>query len=270
MNIYGSIGFTILKNSETKQKIIIFADMHDTLPKCENKISIADWIKKKFKSSYILLEEVPRQDMQLEELWSAEHTQELKNLFLNNHEVVIGVDIRPSLIPYSWEVIGKVKEIDDFRLASYIKDIDNFFCLNHHNTKNIFELYHYDKIKGTRIGDHFLKIKKKYHNYLITHNDELRKFIFKIHSENRSILEKMNDILDDIMEWYICGLIYHNKNKSIVLHAGLAHTEKIIDWLTNHYEFKIINKEGVNKLSETDTEPLNGCVRLSHEENKNF
>jgi hypothetical protein len=270
MNIYGSIGFTLLKNKETKQKIIIFADMHDTLPKCKNKVNIADWIKRKFNSCCILLEEVPRDNMQLEELWLAEHTQELKNLFLNNHETVIGVDIRPSLIPYSWEAIGKIKEIDDFRLSSYIKDIDNFFCLNHHNTKKNFDLYNYEKIKATKIGDHYLSIKDNYHNYLKTNHKILRKNIFAIHKENKNTLETINDILDEIMEWFICAHVYKNSHKPIVLHAGLAHTEKVVYWLTNNYNFTIIKEQGVNKLSESDTEPLVGCINLSEEEDLLF
>lgn len=244
--------------------------MHDTLPKCQNKINMADWIKRKFKSSYILLEEVPRDNIQLEELWTSEHTQELKNLFLNNHKIVIGVDVRPSLIPYSWEAIRKTKDIDDFRLSSFITDIDNFFCLNHYNMMMNFHLYNYDKIKETTIGVHYLKIKKNFNEYLERNRESLQDYIFNIYKKNRKVLEEINDILDDIMEWYICALIYQKQDKPIVLHAGLAHTEKVIDWLIHNYNYTIIKKQGINKLSETDTETIKGCVRLSEEENDSF
>ena len=81
-NIYGTIGYTVLKNISTNNKIIILADMHDTLPSCTNQTNISDWFKSKFKSSKILLEEVPREGFKLEELWpQSPHTQELKKLF---------------------------------------------------------------------------------------------------------------------------------------------------------------------------------------------
>ena len=35
----------------------------------------------------------------------------------------------------------------------------------------------------------------------------------------------------------------------MILHTGLAHSEKVIEWLTNHYEFKIIQKEGIKKYA---------------------
>jgi hypothetical protein len=271
MNVYGSVGYTILKNPKTKHKIIIFADMHDTLPKCNNKIDISDWIKKKFKKSYILLEEVPRAEMELEELWLSEHTQQLKNLFLNNHDKVIGVDVRLSLIPYSWETIGTIKELDDFRFSSFIKDIDQFFCLTQSQMKKDWKHYDYTKIHNTLLGKHFVQIKEKYYNYLMLHKDHLQQNIFKIHKENKEMLEKLNNILNDIMEWTICALIYNNQNRPIVLHAGLYHTEKVIEWLTNNYNYTIITEHGVNKMSESDSSSIiHGCVNVSEEDNNYF
>jgi hypothetical protein len=272
MNIYGTIGYTILKNPNTKQKIIIFADMHDTLAKCKNNISIANWIKTKFKNSYILLEEVPRKNIDLGDLWLSEHTQQLKNLFLNNYDKVIGVDIRLSLIPYSWEIIANEKQLDNFVLNNYIKEINNFFCFNQSQMKQDWKHYNHKNITNTLLGKHFVKIKELYYNYLITYKEYLQKDIIQIYKENKEILQKTNDILNDIMEWTICALIYNNQHKPIVLHAGLFHTEKVIDWLINNYNYKIIKKQGINRIIDTPTltTEIDGCVSLSNEDNIYF
>ena len=83
ININGSIGYTLLENG--KNKVLILSDMHSELPYCEkNGIFVSDWMKSKTKSK-ILLEEVPRTDSTLKELWpSSPHTQKLKELFLSN------------------------------------------------------------------------------------------------------------------------------------------------------------------------------------------
>lgn len=43
INIYGSIGYTLLKHKNINKYFIIYADMHDTLPKCDNDINISNW-----------------------------------------------------------------------------------------------------------------------------------------------------------------------------------------------------------------------------------
>ena len=57
-NIYGTIGYTLLEHNKDKNKVIVLADMHDTLPSCNSKVDIAEWFKSKFSSSEILLEEM--------------------------------------------------------------------------------------------------------------------------------------------------------------------------------------------------------------------
>ena len=91
--IYGTIGYVFLiKNN---RKIIVLSDQHDVLPSCENKINIAEWFKRKFNSSKILLEEVPRENQKLIELWeTSPHTQELKNLFFHQRvQFMVNQDI---------------------------------------------------------------------------------------------------------------------------------------------------------------------------------
>jgi hypothetical protein len=61
--------------------------------------------------------------------------------------------------------------------------------------------------------------------------------------------------------------------KTIILHAGLAHTDKVNSWLLNHYKFNIIKDYGINEMNDimniynNDT---NGCVLLSSDIEKQF
>jgi hypothetical protein len=64
------------------------------------------------------------------------------------------------------------------------------------------------------------------------------------------------------MEWYICAQIELYKDKSIIVHAGLAHTEKIVDLLKSHYGFEIKYQEGINNLSKIDFGSRSGCINL--------
>ena len=109
INIYGAIGYTIVKNEN--HKIILFSDMHDKLKSCDNKINMDKWLKSKFTSSIILLEEVPRDDSDLELIWSdSEHTVSLQNLYLDNIDLIKAFDIRFLLIPFSWDVEQSLTE----------------------------------------------------------------------------------------------------------------------------------------------------------------
>ena len=99
-NIHGLIGYTILINKKLNKQVLVMADRHDELKECEEQsIKIAEWLKTKFHTSNILLEEVERNGNELQELWdSSSHTQDLKNLYLNNIDIVVPIDIRNDLI----------------------------------------------------------------------------------------------------------------------------------------------------------------------------
>lgn len=277
--IYGTIGYTLLSNNNSNNKIIIFSDMHDTLVPCANQTSISDWFETKFKSSKILLEEVPREGVKLKELWlNAPHTQKLKKLFMNNPQLIRAVDIRPYLIPFSWELIQEINDDDDvdnykdIELKQYLKHIDLFFCLNLEYFINKLVKYDKTKLPHTKLGKHFITIKKNYGNFLQEHKKYKNISIKQIYLEKIKILEQLNDILDEIMEWYICANIDFNELNPIILHAGLAHSEKVISWLIVNYNYIILNKNGINTLDEIN-EPssnLSGCVQLSDDINKQF
>jgi hypothetical protein len=119
-NIYGSVGYTLLRNKYNT--ILILADVHSKLPYCENKIDISDWLKMNMNFTNVLLEEVPRNGVELNELWTeSDHTQKLKDLFLQNSNLIHAIDIRPYLIPFSWEMC-ELKS-DNITLNNYLKKI---------------------------------------------------------------------------------------------------------------------------------------------------
>jgi hypothetical protein len=265
--IYGTIGYIYLKLND--QNILILADQHDTLPSCDNKINVANWFKKKLSSSEILLEEVPREENnKLIELWQhSPHTQELKQLYLDNPTSIPGMDIRPFMIPFSWEVLDETNISDkdyDIDMIEYLKNIDNFFSLE--NTFLISNLsnYNINIIKNTLLGKHFLLIKNKYSTFLEKLNNKnlLNNKIRYLVSKHNNELEILNNILDTIMEWYICAQIILYKDKSIIIHAGLAHTEKIVELLELHYGFEIKHQGGINSLNKIGIVARSGCIDI--------
>jgi len=246
--LQGTIGYTIFINPITKKKIIVFADMHDNLPPCpfKNSIKISRWFEKKFKTAILLLEEVVRNNnIKLEGLWnSSDHTTELKNLFLSNKNKIEAIDIRPYLIPFSWEIIQQ-SEDKHMIFKNYFKDFLKFLKLeidliiikkNFHNNQ--------------KIKEHFKQIKKKFLKYLLNNKKLLNKTIFEIYQNNLNVLEDFNVLLNDCMEWYICVLIDNYKHKTIMIHAGLYHTEKVNNLLKNFYNFEKIYEIGINYLND--------------------
>ena len=267
--IYGTIGYVFLVKENCK--IIVLADQHDKLPSCESKINIAEWFKKKFHSSKILLEEVPRENNKLIELWEGSpHTQELKNLYLNNPTIIPGMDIRPFMIPFSWEVLDQINDQDknyDINMIEYFKEIDNFFCLQNTFIMTNISNYNVYVLKDTLLGKHFLILKNKYRDFLEELNNEklLKEKIRFLNTNHPNKLSFLNTLLDDIMEWYICAQINLFYGKPIIIHAGLAHTEKIIKLLQDHYGFEIKKQDGINSLHSARLTPRNGCIQLPPE-----
>jgi hypothetical protein len=132
-----------------------------------------------------------------------------------------------------------------------------------------------ENLTHTKLGKHFLKLKKKYYLLLSENKSKLKFNMEELYKTNSKILEDINDLLDEIMEWYICACIDLYKHRPIIIHTGLAHSEKIIDWLINYYNFKFINKVGVNKLSEVNVNGfnfsnVNGCVQLPSDLDNQF
>lgn len=267
--IYGSIGYTVLKKGNTActgtacMYIIIFADKHDNNIGCDNDIDMAGWFEKKFTSSNLILEEVPRDNnSNLKELWpNSYHTQNLKKIYIKNSHIIKGIDIRPFLIPFSWEL----PNIVDINLFEYLKSIDEFFSLK--NIHCLKTLPIYIKMQQTNLGKHFMKLKTNFYIFLIKHQLLLVETIYNIKQNNRNVLEELNDILDNIMEWYTIANI--NEKHNNIIHVGLAHSEKIIDNLVSYYDYIIIEQQGINNIKQINNS-MSGCVRLSQERDTQF
>ena len=272
-NLYGTIGFTILKNNQTNKKIIIFADKHDSLPSCMNKTNIHDWFKTKLYSSKILLEEVPRNTVNLQELWSGStHTQGLKQIYLENPQAINGLDIRPLLIPFSWELVSDNEIAHDITIKEYVERINNFFCVKDNYLLTHLKNYQVEKLKGTKLGKHFILIKKLFIKILEKNSHFLNFKVKTVKLINTGLLEEINDMLDQIMEWNICANINEYMTKSIILHAGLAHSEKIISLLMDNYNYSFIMEQGINKLSLVlnHNENISGCIQLPTDMQRQF
>jgi hypothetical protein len=268
-NIYGSIGYTLLKNDN--HMIIVMADMHDGISSCKNKTNISEWFKTKFESSEIFLEEVPRDGVKLVELWDkSDHTQKLKNLYLKNPKIIQALDVRPMMIPYSWEILNNYDKDYDITLKQYLKKINRFFCLTDPYLMGKLRNYSLLKLRNTKLGEHFIKIKRKYKQYIKMNRSKLLKSMYDLLTNNTNILEQVNNILNDIMEWFICAKIQLKLHRPIIIHAGLFHTDNVIDWLRDHYMYNIIKQHGINTIEESESDNLKGCIELDPQINKMF
>lgn len=102
----------------------------------------------------------------------------------------------------------------------------------------------------------------------------LDKNIKDLMKDNKLMLEQINDLLSDIMEWYIIAKIYqgiNEKKTSFIIHAGLAHTTKIIILLKNYYNYKVINDFGITNMSNIDLDlHNNACLYLPINIDKQF
>ena len=273
INLYGSIGYSLLKNKN--KYILVLADMHSQLSYCSDYKKISEWLLSKINNSNILLEEVPRDNVELQGLFEeADHTQDLKNLFLNNPDVIHALDIRPFLIPFSWEIIQFNSNID-IKLVEYLKLIDNFYSFNHIKFKELLDdIYTPEYINATKLKLQYDVIKNSFIlDYKEKYESSLNKNISDIYKNNNIVLQNLNKHLDNIMEFYILIKIYQLKknNKNIIIHAGLAHSEKIIFWLENLYEYKAIFSNGFNKIDDLNNKKItNGCIFLPKIIDKQF
>ncbi len=265
INLYGSIGYTYLINNNNKPNfILVLSDNHSKLPYCNNYTIISDWLKGKMNHNNILLEEVPRDNNILKELFiSSDHTQKLKNLFINNPKLIKAIDIRPSLIKFSWELC-ELTDTFDCSLNLYLEEIDSFFNFNNIKINKLNANYNKEYIMNSKCYTQFKIIKNIYLMYREKYKDHLNQLILYIFNNHKYILDELNGILDNIMEFYIILNIFTLNDKNAIIHTGLLHSEKIIFWLTNVYSYNIIDTKGINNINHIDTIPINnGCIELS-------
>ena len=259
--VYGAIGYVIMYLGD--KQVIVFSDMHNKLPFCKEYIHITEWIQYKLKTHRFLLEEIERGDKELVELWpNSVHTQKLKNFYLNNTSNVIAIDVRPFLVIFSWELLykGPVESHDRINLQSYLSYIQLFYSFRHSFFSKKIYIYNIISIAGTPAAQHLKFIYNSYRIFKKKYKHMMHKTISYIFYNYIQILKDFNNLIDDIMEWYTCVVIYlYNSND--IIHTGLAHSETIIYLLQKFYNFVITKKYGIFNIKDSNS-LSSGCVSI--------
>jgi hypothetical protein len=286
-NIYGTVGYTFFYSKEKPNFILILSDIHSKLNYCENFIEISEWMKNNMNNINILLEEVSREDFVLGELWgSSEHTQNLKNLFLENQKIIHDIDIRPYIVPYSWELLKEVnnntskyswtlldKKNDnssEMLFKDYIDVVNQFLYFKLDKIKNkIPNVYNKTFLSNHPLYTHLKQLRAILDKYLIDHLHIMYKKMIDVYTNHRNILEELNVILDSCMEWFIIAKMYElnlTNNKNIIIHTGLFHSERVNNLLETMYNYKKIYEQGLNTIDAAeDAEVIKntpGCIVL--------
>jgi hypothetical protein len=277
MYISGSVGFTLLHGYN--KYVLLFADIHDGVKYCmQDSIMIDKWLNANDNND-VLLEEVIREQFNLKELWpNSPHTQGLKNLNINNHNIK-PVDIRPLLVPFSWELADNEKPLYKMLLVDYESRLNDLFNLKKTKFFITYILPEVKKLKNNEkfrvsLITHFYYMKELFDELFIDKlktdmsNNYMHQTIYYLSINNRDILEKINNLISMIMEWYILVLI-HNSTKNSIIHVGLAHSNKLLNLLKDVYGFKVITQNGVNEMNEIEDE-AKACVLVPNEINNIF
>ena len=266
--ISGSIGVTILKKDN--KIVIVLADDHSNKIYCKNiiknldkgdHIEIKDLLKDETRlKNQVLLEEIPRKhnsNLDLEELWpDSPHTQDLKNLFLSNDKIT-GVDVRPYLVPFSWEILESESKYNDFlqmnfTLKDYLKNLFDFFNLEGLFYEKLFRpVYIQITIKNNGLGAHLKSLKKNFLKLGKKIGNKLSEPITYFFDNEVSILQDVSILCDDIMEFLIIMNIFINEKRSLI-HTGLYHSDKILRYLKSLYGFEMIYENGLNNFLDIE------------------
>ena len=84
------------------------------------------------------------------------------------------------------------------------------------------------------------------------------------------MFEKINEIISNIMEWYMVAKILNETNENnFIVHAGLLHTSNLNKLLLSDYGFKLINFEGIYSIDDVH-KPSDGCLILPESINSQF
>ena len=217
--------------------IILLADDHNNKIYCHNisdvnssnHIDIKNFLKKELHSgNQILLEEIPRDSFELEELWpDSPHTQDLKKLYLTE-EGITGIDIRPYLIPFSWEIADTDERVGNISVKDYLESLDNFFNLKGKFYDKVF----YPTVKKVKVSNKGLGLNLKYLKlkYLkLKKSINGDKSIGYYFANDKGSLNDINQLCDEIMEFYTILNSFTDDKKSII-HTGLFHSNKILKW----------------------------------------
>jgi len=260
--IYGSTGYTILYNKSFDCEILLLSDNHDEhIKQCnsnkKNDIQINDYLKGLLDKNYIIMvEEVPfRADKTtLIGLWdNSDHVKNVRNFYENNitNKNLIPFDIRFELID-SFDPIDYNESI----LKNYIKNIYKFFMLEHDFFNDL--ILYSKKIDDSVIKRYYITLMIKFLNLCEKNKMYLNNKIKSIKNKDM-LIEKIQDLVSDIMEFYILIKLYDTikLNKKIVIYGGLYHVINIQNLLIKYYDFIILEKYGKMNIEEKDD---NQCI----------
>ncbi len=272
--ISGAVGYTLLKHPNIKEFILLLSDIHADVTYCKDVNSkeihtLLDEYTEK--GVTVFLEEALREDnIQLEALWNAPHTEALRNLNLTNYKI-IPVDIRQLLIPFSWELCEGNKEQCEMTVRQYLEELDHFFtfqpiqCMIKYILPQIRLSLGYPRTRKMLII-YFYLLRKIFAKYLHENKQYWDYTIGKLVSEKKTdILEKINMILSMIMEWYIILLI-NNCQSNMIIHIGLAHSSNVLELLNSIFQYQITQQAGINKMTDLQnvtTPKVEACIRAN-------
>ena len=266
----GATGYTIL--SRNNKVILLLADIHDGVNYCNRNqphIKISDFLKKKKNNSQILLEEsINDTDLNLTDLWpNADHTRQLK-ILKENHKNVIPTDIRPYLIPFSWQLVessvnsqsaSAINKYKELSINKYLFYFSEFFKYRGKAYKR-FILPYYEFIENndrqilinifSSIKNLFITLFKKYENLTLS----------QILKKDKNYMHSIDNINSLIMEYYILLLIFSDKRDSII-HTGLAHSSRLKSILVEDFKFKIVEDVSMTQIENyTGSDNTNACI----------
>jgi type I site-specific restriction-modification system R (restriction) subunit len=260
MNISGAMGYVVLKNPKKDNYVILFSDIHDGVKYCdENSKFIDDFLKESMNKYSILLEEVPRLGVQLIELWAgSKHTQKLKQLYLNESHQIEGIDLRPYLVPFSYQKHYYGKGLEEKEKNLLMKEYLNLLeiLFNPDEMKLLIDKLPYPQFfkkilelleklpSQSGVINYFKRLRDKFNE--MKKEIDLEKTVEKVLNENRNWFERLDDLKSEIMDWYTILLISSLDN-NIIVHFGLAHFVNTLEELEK-IGFKVVKRNGLTSF----------------------
>lgn len=257
----GATGYTIL--SKINKNILLLADIHDGVNYCVNQQqsdSIDKFLQRNNTSHQILLEEsINDPSLNLTDLWpDAEHTRRLKVL-KENDKKIIPTDIRPYLIPFSWQLVESNDKYKNLQITKYLHFFNIFFSEKGSTyEKYILPYYEYiDYEDKTIILGIFKQMKKLFNIKYEMYKGKTLRYILE---SDKSYMHSIDNINSLIMEYYILLLIFSDKRDSII-HTGLAHSTRIKSILVEEFKFKIIDDVDMTQIEDyTGSDNTKACI----------
>lgn len=273
INISGLVGLTVLLNKKNNKLIVLLADIHDGVKYCEkNNIYIDDLLNKLLDNQNInvMLEEVPREGINLIELWpNAKHTQRLKDWYLKNTDKIVPIDIRPYLVPFSYQKYF-INDLDDneknMKMINYLQTLDSIFSLNDKPLDNgLFFINNLvnglkNKESGSGINMMYKLIKEKY--IKLRYIKDLNNSFEQIIKNDVDWFKELEELKINLMDWYTTILLLGGKHS--ICHFGLAHFMNVKAILINNFYCELIYEDGINKISKEilDDDKILACMKL--------